>query len=90
MALHTGEIAPGAEPRAPPLLQEELLLAAHPGQILLTEMTARLVRSPLPPELALIDRGPKTRSRYRRCLLALPKRSLLLPQPDTSPLMVDS
>jgi predicted ATPase/DNA-binding SARP family transcriptional activator/class 3 adenylate cyclase len=59
MALHLGEIQPGEELQASPALRHatQLLLAAHPGQILLSEETAGLLRRELEPPTHLVDLG---------------------------------
>jgi predicted ATPase len=59
MALHTGEILPGQ----PPLESADfphvrrLLIAAHGGQILLTERTASFLRAKPPRDVQLVDLG---------------------------------
>src|SRR6266542_1725934 len=59
MALHTGEGALGEETRQSAALQHatRLLLAAHPGQILLSEKSAALLRGEHELSARLIDLG---------------------------------
>lgn len=59
MALHLGDMEPGEELQPSPALRHatRLLLAAHPGQILLSEETAGLLRRELEPPMHLVDLG---------------------------------
>jgi predicted ATPase/DNA-binding SARP family transcriptional activator len=59
MALHTGEVDSGQEFRQSPALSHSLRLlsAAYPGQLLVSEKTAVLLRDELPEGLRLIDLG---------------------------------
>jgi DNA-binding SARP family transcriptional activator len=59
IALHTGEVEPGEEAQNSPSVEyaARLLLAAHPGQILLSEKSAVLLRDHLEPGLQFIDLG---------------------------------
>jgi hypothetical protein len=59
MALDTGEVAPGDPPQHSPAVEHasRLLLAAHPGQILLSEKSAALLRHGLAAGVRLADRG---------------------------------
>ncbi len=61
MALHTGTAEERADDYVGPLLNRvaRLLNAGHGGQILLTGVTAALVRDALPPDLALEDCGAR-------------------------------
>jgi predicted ATPase/DNA-binding SARP family transcriptional activator len=59
MALHTGEAQTGEESQRSPVLEHAtwLLLAAHPGQILLTNDTATLLQREPAPGMQLVDLG---------------------------------
>jgi predicted ATPase/DNA-binding SARP family transcriptional activator len=59
IALYTGEVGPGASPGRSPALSHAapLLLAAHGGQILLSEKSAVLLRDELAPGLQLVELG---------------------------------
>jgi predicted ATPase/DNA-binding SARP family transcriptional activator len=59
MALHLGEVEPGegAECSSAMPRVTRLLLAAHPGQILLSEETSGLLRHDLAPDLQIEDLG---------------------------------
>ncbi len=82
IALHTGELQPEAEVRGCPALAEatHLLQAAHPGQILLTESTAGLVRDAMPEGIRLLDLGL-----YRLAPLATPRRLFQIEDPQLAP-----
>ncbi len=61
MGLHTGVARPTPEGDYVAVAMHEaarISAAAHGGQILLSSDTARMVRPVLPPEAALVDRGP--------------------------------
>jgi predicted ATPase/DNA-binding SARP family transcriptional activator/transposase len=59
MALHPGEVEPTGQFHRSPALHHatRLLLAAHPGQILLAEESAVLLRHDLPPGIHVVDLG---------------------------------
>lgn len=59
MALHTGEARPGAEAQQSSGVEHatRLLLAAHPGHILLSQETAALLERELAPGMQLVDLG---------------------------------
>src|SRR5207247_4942841 len=59
MALHTGEVAPETVLSGSPVLLHatRLLQATHPGQILLSEKCAALLKDGLEPGLELVDLG---------------------------------
>jgi predicted ATPase/DNA-binding SARP family transcriptional activator/class 3 adenylate cyclase len=61
MGLHTGVARPTPEGDYVAVAMHEaarICAAAHGGQVLLSADTARMVRPVLPPEAALVDRGP--------------------------------
>lgn len=59
LALDTGEAQPVGGSYRGPLLDRAtgILLATHPGQILCSEAAAGILRSGLPPDVALVDLG---------------------------------
>src|SRR5207249_9995606 len=79
IALHTAEVAPDKQARHSPALQHatRLLLAAHPGQILVSEKSAVLLRDDLEAGVHLLDLG-----RYRLREDAPPEPLLQVCYPD--------
>jgi predicted ATPase/DNA-binding SARP family transcriptional activator/Tfp pilus assembly protein PilF len=79
MALHTAEVPPDKQAQHSPALQHatRLLLAAHPGQILLSEKSAVLLRDDLDPDVHLLDLG-----RYRLRAEAPPEQLFQACFPD--------
>jgi predicted ATPase len=59
MALHTGEVEPGQDARHSPVLRHatHLLTAAHPGQILLSEKCAAVLKDAIRPTARLVNIG---------------------------------
>jgi predicted ATPase/DNA-binding SARP family transcriptional activator/uncharacterized protein HemY len=82
MALHVGEVAPGDELHRSQALEHatRLLLAAHPGQILLSEGTAALLNGTMDEKASLTDLGL-----YRLSDHASPERLLQVCYPEMGP-----
>jgi predicted ATPase/DNA-binding SARP family transcriptional activator len=88
MALYTAEVAPDKQAQHSPALQHatRLLLAAHPGQILLSEKSAVLLRGDLEPGVHLRDLGryrlrddAPPESLFQACFPDIPAREFLPP-----------
>jgi predicted ATPase len=82
MALHTGEVEPGEEAQHSPAISDatRLLLAAHGGQILLSERSAALLQGHLPSGVQLADLGL-----YRLREGGAPERLFQVRDPEISP-----
>jgi predicted ATPase/DNA-binding SARP family transcriptional activator len=82
MALHTGEVEPGDEVHGSPALQHAtgLLMAANPGQILLSEKSAALLKGEIKDDLRLVDLG-----RYRVRDQAPPEHLFLIEVAEGTP-----
>jgi predicted ATPase/DNA-binding SARP family transcriptional activator/Tfp pilus assembly protein PilF len=77
-AIHTGEVEPGEEITRSPLLShaQQIMLAAHPGQIVLSERCAVLVQGHQPSDIRCQDLG-----RYRLSQQSQPERFFLAADP---------